>query len=339
METNLTRRFLQFAKKECENSSPLYEFLSYQIAEDSVLQKLASQIPVEQPIPNLFFASIQYLLMEQDDLLKSYYPSFTDTPLPIQESFVPFKEFVLKNQESLLELFKTKLVQTNEVRRCSYLYPMFTEIYKEQRKPLALIEIGTSAGLQLGVDQYNYFYNEEIEVTNTPSGLTIPSKNIGDPLPSSIHSSPIVKTRIGIDLNPINIKNKRELKWLQALIWPEHHERREMLTQAAQVINQLEIEFLRGDAIAKLEDVCASVNEDEQIVVFHTHVANQIPKQGREELMAKLASISKERPLYHCYNNMFDEKLHQDYLVDGNVMEIRVMKSVDGHARWFNWVK
>ncbi|CAM5215612.1 hypothetical protein UACE39S_02507 [Ureibacillus acetophenoni] len=339
METNLTRRFLQFARKECENSSPLYEFLSYQIAEDSVLQKLASQIPVEQPIPNLFFASVQYLLMQQEDPLKSYYPTFTDSPLPINESYAPFKEFVLNHQESLLELFNTKLVQTNEVRRCSYLYPMFTEIYKKHGKPLALIEIGTSAGLQLGVDQYNYLYNEEIEVTNSPFALRIESKNLGDPLPDSIYSSPIVKTRIGADLNPINLKDEHELKWIQALIWPEHHERREMLTQAAKVINDLDIEFVRGDAIAHLEDLCASISEEEQIVVFHTHVANQIPRQGREELIAKLVSVSKGRPIYHCYNNMFDAKLHQDYLVDGNMVEIRVIEPADGHARWFSWVK
>ena len=188
MEVNLTKRFLHFAKHECENSSPLYEFLSYQIAEDSELQKIAAQIPAEQPIPNLFFASVQYLLMEQEDELKSYYPSFTDTPLPVQESFFPFKRFVLKNQETLTELFQTKLVQTNEVRRCAYLYPMFTEIYKEHGKPLALIEIGTSAGLQLGVDQYNYLYNEEILITNSPGSLTISSKNTGAALPSSIHS-------------------------------------------------------------------------------------------------------------------------------------------------------
>ena len=101
----------------------------------------------------------------------------------------------------------------------------------------------------------------------------------------------------------------------------------------------MDIKFVRGDAIEQLEKLCASVGEDEQIVVFHTHVANQIPRPMREELMAKLVSISKGRPLYHCYNNMFDANLHQDYLVNGNVIEKRVMERADGHARWFSWVE
>ncbi len=338
METNLTKRFLHFAKLECENSSPLYEFLSYQIAEDSTLQKIAAEVPKGQPIPNLLFASVQFLLMNQEDELRSYYPSFTDNPLSFREAFVPFKQFVLKNKEHLIELFQTRLVQTNEVRRCAYLYPMFAEIYKEKQKPLALIEIGTSAGVLLGVDQYNYLYNDEISVKNSPNALTIVSENKGEPLSNSIHTTPIVKTRIGADLNPINLKDEQELKWLLALIWPEHRERREMLIQAAEVVNRLDINFITGDAITKLEELCNSVSEDEQIVVFHTHVANQIPLEGREKLMQKLVSISKERPLYHCYNNMFDTKLHQDYLENGNVIEQRVMEA-DGHARWFSWVE
>lgn len=339
MEANLTKRFLQFAKLECENSSPLYEFLSYQMAEDSALQKIAAEIPEGQPIPNLFFASVQYLLMEQEDELRLYYPSFTDTPLSFREVFVPFQQFVLKNRDTLCELFQSRLVQTNEVRRCAYLYPMFSEIYKEQSKPLALIEIGTSAGLQLGVDRYNYLYNGKISVKNSHSTVTIVSENKGEPLPSSIHTTPIVNTRIGVDLNPINLQDEQELKWLLALIWPEHRERRELLVQAADVVNQLDIKFIHGNAITNLEELCNSVSEDEQIVVFHTHVANQIPKEGREELMEKLVSISKERPLYHCYNNMFDAKLHQDYLVNGNVIEKRVMEQADGHARWFCWAE
>ncbi|KGR74321.1 DUF2332 domain-containing protein [Ureibacillus manganicus] len=337
MKQDLSSRFLQFAK-ECEDSSPLYEYLSTQIAQDIVLQNVAAQVPAGQPVPNMLFASVHYLLMGQDDELRSYYPTFTKTPLPVENSLLPFKQFVLKNHKLLMMLFRTRLVQTNEVRRCAYMYPIFTEIYEEQGKPLALLEIGTSAGLQLGVDQYNYLYNDEIWVRNTPNLLTITSTNLGNPLPNSIHTPPVVKTRIGADLNPINLKIGKELKWLQALIWPEHHDRRKMLVEAAQVVNNLEIQFVRGDAIEKLEDLCASISEDEQIVVFHTHVANQIPRDKREELITKLKTISKDRPLYHCYNNLFDANLHQDFLVDGIVNEKRVMEPADGHARWFSWV-
>lgn len=339
MGMTISEQFQHFAKYECENSSKLYEILSYQIAQDQALIEIASHIPIGQPKPNLLFASVQYLLLNTQDPLKAYYSSFTENPLPIEEAFLPFKKFVLNNEDSLKALFQTKLVQTNEVRRCAYLYPLFTEIYREHQKPLALIEIGTSAGLQLGVERYNYLYNEELFVMNSENTLTLSSTNTGEPLPPSICSTPNVKTRIGIDLNPINLKDKNELNWLQALIWPEHSERRNLLLRAAEVVTQLDIQFVRGDAISMLEDICHQVPQDELIVIFHTHVANQIPKDIRLDLMEQLKFLSHQRPLYHCYNNMFDEKLHQDFIIHGEIIEKRLMEKTDGHARWFKWVQ
>ncbi len=259
MERSLSETFKRFAKNECENSSELYETLSYQIAEDSDLIELATQIPEGQPVPNLFFAATQYLLSDAQHDLKKYYASFTENPLPAKSAFPYFKEFVLSNQEELKQLFQTKLVQTNEVRRCAYLYPMFADIYEKHQTPLALIEIGTSAGLQLGVDQYRYVYSNEIQAGNLNSLLTIYSQNRGKDLPTSIFDIPVVQTRIGMDLNPIDLKNEEELKWLQALIWPEHHERKDLLNKSAAIIKNLDIQFVSGDAVEQIETICDQI--------------------------------------------------------------------------------
>ena len=53
-------------------------------------------------------------------------------------------------REEIITLLQTKLVQTNEVRRCAYLYPSFSYIFNKVNKPLALIEMGQ-------VLDYNYF--------------------------------------------------------------------------------------------------------------------------------------------------------------------------------------
>lgn len=337
MNQTIRETFLRFAKNECENSSALYETLSYQIAEDEGLIELASFIPEGQPVPNLFFAAIQYLLMNDQDDVKNYYASFTEIPGPVHEAFPYFKRFALSNQEELKLLFRTKLVQTNEVRRCAYLYPMFADIYEKHQKPLALIEIGTSAGLQLGVDQYHYIYNDELQAGNLKSLLTISSNNRGEDLPASITTIPVVKTRIGMDLNPIDLRNTEELKWLQALIWPEHHERKQLLNKSATIIKNLEIQLLAGDAVKQIEKVCDQIPLNQLVVIFHTHVANQIPSSLKEELMKNLKHISKKRPIYHCYNNMYDTFLHQDYIIDNSIHSERVLGKTDGHARWFTW--
>lgn len=337
MTRNLAESFRRFAKLECENSSPLYETLSYQIAEDPDMLEIANHIPLGQPVPNLLFATVKYILKSTDDHLKRYYASFSNSPLPIAQAYPLFKAFVQKHEETLLQLFQTKLVQTNEVRRCAYLYPMFTEIYRKHGQPLALIEIGTSAGLQLGIDHYQYVYNDSVIVGNRKSTLLLSSENRGESLPESINTPPVISTRIGMDLNTIDVKNEAEYEWLQALIWPEHTERQATLDKAAAIIRQLELELLEGDAIEQIQTVCQKIPLDQIIVVFHTHVANQFPNDTKEKLLEILKLISNKRPLYHCYNNLYDANLHQDFLSQSEIISERILENTDGHARWFTW--
>ncbi|MGE7910318.1 DUF2332 domain-containing protein [Lysinibacillus xylanilyticus] len=337
MLAKLSKQFRTFAKDECENSSPLYEHLANKIADDDEILKVAAFIPQGQPVPNLLLAGVQYLLSSSKDDLVNFYPSLTTTPNAINEVYPVFKAFVLSHSEELKILFQEKLVQTNEIRRCSYLYPMMTEIYERHQKPLALIEIGASAGLQLGMDQYNYCYNQQLHVNNCNNDFVLPSENRGEPLPVSITNAPVVCKRVGIDLNPIDIHNEEELRWLQALIWPEHEERRLLLNQALPILKGLDLQLIKGDAIKLIKDISRDINQDAMLVVYHTHVANQIPMELRLKLIEQLKEISMERPLYHCYNNLFDMQLHQDFIDQGEIEAIRNMERPDGHARWFRW--
>lgn len=337
MLAKLRKQFRTFAKNECENSSPLYEHLANNIADDDEILKIAAFIPKGQPVPNLLLACVQYLLSSTNDDLVYFYPSLTTTPKPIDEVYPVFKAFVLSHSDELKTLFLEKLVQTNEIRRCTYLYPMMTEIYEGHQKPLALLEIGASAGLQLGMDQYHYCYNQQLHINHSNSAFVLSSENRGEPLPASITNAPVVCRRVGIDLNPIDIHNEKEVRWLQALIWPEHQERRLLLKQALPILKELDLELIKGDAIKLIKEISRDINQDAQLVVYHTHVANQIPMELRLELIEQLKEISMERPLYHCYNNLFDMQLHQDFMDQGEIESIRKLERPDGHARWFKW--
>jgi len=333
----LSRQFRLFAEQECVNSSPLYEHLANKMAADEELLEIASLIPPNQPAPNLLLAAVQYLLISLKDPLAKYYASFTATPHPIQGVYPVFKAFVMDHAKQLKSLFQEKLVQTNEIRRCAYLYPMMTDIYHKHQRPLALIEIGASAGLQLGMDHYNYCYNHQLSINNTNNGSIISSENRGETLPKSVSKPPVVYQRIGIDLNPIDLRQKKESQWLQALIWPEHHERRLLLNEALPIFSQLEIQLIKGDAIQLIKEISQTIEEEAMLVVYHTHVANQMSLESRHSLMEQLKEISMKRPLYHCYNNLFDVQLHQDFLNQGTIQSIRTMERPDGHGRWFQW--
>ena len=335
-----TKIFQEFAENEAKGSSELYYFLSKRVVEDQDLMEIIREIPATQPKPNLFFASVQYLVSKSDSPLRNYYPSLTEKPLPVEESFKPFKRFALNYKQNLIELFHSKLVQTNEVRRAAYLYPMFLDINVKTNKPLTLIEIGTSAGLLLCLDVYNYEYKEEnqlLTVENVQDSLTIQSENKGEKLPSHIQTRLKISNRIGIDLNLVDLTNEEEYEWMLALIWPEHSERRKQFKEASKITNGIQKELYEGDLLELLPKLIQSISPEDQIVVFHTHVANQFPVQLKMDFEYLLKELSNDRTIYHVYNNMYDTDIHQDLLENGEVVEEKTFNKADGHGRWFYW--
>jgi len=132
---SISRTFLSFAERECKGSSNLYENLSKEIAKDPTILELCLEVNTDQPMPNLLFGAIHYLLLLGiDHPLKGFYPSLVDNPKPFHKSFPFFKDFCLTYRNEIKEILKKRIVQTNEVRRYTYLYPLFFRIYEQTKK-------------------------------------------------------------------------------------------------------------------------------------------------------------------------------------------------------------
>lgn len=332
----LSERFYHFAD-ECKGSSELYEFLSLQIAKDEEVLRLSSYAQTGQPIPNLLFGAVHYLLLQgKKHILREYYSSLVDHPRPIETIFTPFKDFCQTYDKEIIKILQTKLVQTNEVRRCAYLYPAFCYMYEKVKRPLALIEIGTSAGLQLLFDKYSYSYGDKNVYGNVNSTLHITSRIITQQSPRFHQTAPPVTDRIGFDLHVNNVKDAEDYLWLKALIWPNHQERRELFEKAATYVKENQLQLIEGDGITLLPNVVEKISEASVICIFHTHVANQIPKDAKLKLVHMIKKIGMNRDVFHLYNNMFDGELHLDCFINGREAKKTIGKT-DGHGRWFEW--
>jgi hypothetical protein len=336
-KTIISDRFRRFAKAEALNSSDLYYFLALKISEDEDMLDLCMESKESQPVPNLLLAAVHYLLLKgTSHSLQDYYLSLTQTPKAIAKSFVEFKAFCQLHREEIRDLLKTKLVQTNEVNRCAYLYPVFCFIYNQVKRPLSLIEIGTSAGLQLLWDQYRYSYGTGEQYGNMASSVHLKSDLKGSGRPFLLKSSPPVLSRTGLDLHINDLRKTEDALWLKALIWPEHHERRERFEQAAELFKEKEVELIEGDGLALLEDVVKKLPVDAPICVFHTHVANQLSEPQKKRLIEKIREIGSTRDVFHIYNNMWDRRLHLDSFINGTET-CRIVGETEGHGRWFEW--
>ncbi len=337
MTVGISLKFRNFAIHECRQSSPLYEFLALKIAEDQEMLELAAEAREGQPVPNLFLGAVHYLLMKgKKHPFREYYPSITSVPKRAENSYRDFVDFCREYSDDILQLLETKIVQTNEVRRCSYLYPVFSYIFQMTKKPLALIEIGTSAGLQLFVDQYSYSYGTNQVYGNIGSDVHITSEIRAGKTPLNQMRIPVVASRIGIDLHINDVNNDEDYLWLKALIWPEHHERRELFEKAANYVGHQSLNLIEGDGVALLKGLSEEIPADQVICVFHTHVANQMPSEIKEALLKQIGDIGAQRDIFHIYNNIYDRDLHLDFYLNGKENSNKVGET-EGHGGWFSW--
>lgn len=335
----LSKWFQIFAEKECRHSSLLYEWLSLRISEDDELLELSRFARKGQPVPNLFLGAVHYLLLKgADHPLRRYYPSIVENVKSYEESFPFFKEFCKLYKEEILVLIKDKLVQTNEVRRCGYLYPVFSYIHNKCKKPLALIEIGTSAGFQLLWDKYKYTYNGQDFYGDSSSTFLIQTEIKSEAKPELLRESPPVSSRMGLDLHINDVTDVEDALWLNALIWPEHGERRALFKSATEYMNRYksEVVFVEGDGVELLDQIAADISLESTLCVFHTHVANQMPNEVKQKLLDQISKIGQVRDIFHLYNNIWDSKLNLDSYINGEELA-RVVGETDGHGKWFTW--
>lgn len=334
---SIAKLFTNFANRECRGSSDLYEHLALHIAEDEELLALASHANVGQPVPNLLLGAVHFLLLTgREHQLREYYPSLAARPGPVDQSFTHFRDFCRTYTDQIISILQNKSVQTNEVRRCTYLYPLFCFIYHKTNRPLSLVEIGTSAGLQMFWDQYAYTYGTGQIFGNKDSAVHLTAEIRGGNQPLLYPNSPPVSSRIGIDLHINDLSNAEDHLWLRALIWPEHLERVQLFENAAGHLNRQPPTLIEGDGVALLPQIAQRIAADSTLCVFHTHVANQIPDEVKHKLLDTIRHIGGARDVFHIYNNMWDRYLHLDYFIDGTEYNVTVGET-EGHGRWFTW--
>jgi hypothetical protein len=338
---DIAQRFARFARREC-HVSPLYERLSRGIAQDPELLAIAAQAQPGQPVPNLFLAAVHFLLLKGvQNPLAAYYPSLSSTTPLSADPYPSFRTFCLEHRERILELISTRLVQTNEVRRCGCLLPAFAVVASRGRgRPLALVEIGASAGLNLLWDRYGYDYGEEGRYGDRRSPVQIACMLHGDRRPPLPGTSPTVATRLGIDLNPIDVCDPDAALWLRALVWPGEGGRAALLQEALRVAQQDPPRLIAGNAVDRLPEVLAAIPDDQSLCVFHTHTVNQFPAEARANLSALFAERATERDLFRLSIEWLGEGHPRLELVsfEGGAMTAQLLAYCGSHGEWLEWL-
>jgi hypothetical protein len=297
----LAQRFVRFADQECGDYAPLYDRLARGIAGDPELLTLAAHTRSGQQAPLLLLAAVHYLLLGgADHALGAFYPSVTHrAAVPPGDPMPAFRAFCRDYHDALLGLVSTRLVQTNEPRRCTFLLPAFAMVaHLAGGRALALIEIGASAGLNLLFDRYGYDYGAGRCAGDPHAPVRFTCALHGAIMPPLHAGLPQVTSRVGIDLHPIQANDLQAMRWLRALVWPEHPERAIRLQQVLAIAQREPPTLLAGDALTVLPQAVAAAPVDTALCVFHTATLAHFPPEARDRFRVLIADLARQRDLF-----------------------------------------
>jgi hypothetical protein len=255
---DVARIYRVFARLEARGRSPAYEALAHAVADDAGIVGFVASLPTAKRQPNLLFAAARYLL---------------GSPASIGS----LRDLVRRSPAELDAVLRTRRTQTNEPARCAVLLPALAQL----PEPLALVDVGASAGLTMLFDRYSYDYSGHRLAGADPDAPTLRCRVSGPvPLPRRI---PAIAWRIGLDLNPLDVTSDDDVRWLSCLVWPDEEDRARRLCAAIGSARRSPPTVIRGDLVTDLPAVVARAPGDATVVVYHSSVLYYVAPAQREQ--------------------------------------------------------
>lgn len=296
--------FRQFADTECR-TEPLYDAIARITADDDELLQLLEAAPPLQRRPVLLLAAIHDLILGgAEHGLRDYFRSVGGQREPDAALAPALREFCARYREQLLGRIASRTTQTNEVGRCAVLLPALVAIAADARAPLALLDVGCSAGLNLNFDRYTYDYGA-CRVGDAASRVRIESALLGLHAPPCPERFPAIHDRCGMDLDPIAADDDAAIRWLRACIWPHDRLRAERFGHAIAVLHRYPVPLRRiADPVTALREWVAQVPADVAPVVINTWTLTYFPRELRTRYSAMLDELVRSRGLYWLSGEM-----------------------------------
>jgi hypothetical protein len=282
-----------------DGRSLVYQALTEGILRDESLLALLLETPGEQRRPSLLFAGVNLLLVAHPgSQLAAYYP-IHGGQRPVDEQLVPaFRAFCEQHHDELVGLVRTRSTQTNDIRRCVALHLGLDYVHRQWMEPLALVEVGASAGLNLLFDRYRYRLGGRESSADVASSVVIACDvREGSSIPI-LGPAPQLTHRLGIDLSPIDVTHPDARAWLEAFIWPEQVEELSTLRAAFDIaISSALPAVVTGGATTDTARILGDLAGDEPVVVFTASLLSYLTSEARTAFVTQLGEAARRRPV------------------------------------------
>jgi hypothetical protein len=235
-----TSEWYERAARELAEVSPLHAAWAAGVAQDADILALLDRLPRERRQPSLIFSVATWL-------------GATETP------YAGLRDWLAENWPAVEAAARERRTQTNEVGRCAPLVAALARI----PGPLALLEVGASAGLCAIPERYAYRFGDGPVLGEGSPELRCA---VDDPAlaPTTL---PDIRWRLGLDLHPLSAADDEDARWLEALVPLDRPDRRDRLRAALAAARADPPRVLAGDALEGLAAAAAAAPRGLTLVV------------------------------------------------------------------------
>ena len=289
----LAQVYRHFGEVDAAGTSPLYERVAVALSESGEALRAIEAAPARKRHPTVILAALHDLALagRAPPLAAAYAAADADAAADAATGTL------LRMTDAVVAIAVRRPIRASETGRCAVLYPAIAEAARRaSADAVGLIDVGCSAGLNLHVDRVGITYSNGPSLGDPSSAVQLSCSVVGDrPIPA--RAMPEVVTRAGVGLDPVDVTDADEARWLRACLWPDQPERAARLEAEIALAATAPPLLLHGDPVELLPGAFARVPADTLPVVITTWALSRFPLQSRLSFLRRLGEAAAGRPV------------------------------------------
>ena len=320
-ESSVGDVFRQMGDDFEQGGSKLYAALARSLADDPLVAEIVGpQYGWEAPLR--LFGGVHYLELAG----------------MVRHPWAKLRGVLEANRDWLTRFVAEQPVQTNEVQRCWGLLPGFLSV--AEGRPLDLVELGPSGGLNLFWDRYGYRYgNRSWGEPGAP--LVLSGDAEGGPPAELFRRTVQVRRRVGIDRRPVDVTTDHGARLLEAFVWADQAPRLERVRTAIAIARAEPPLLMQGDYVEVLPGLLAQRDPHALTLVYHS-VSTIYLAEDEEQRLGEILAEEGARGSLALVSYEPDRAGPSFYGLALDVQtwpgERRRLARLDGHANRMEWV-
>jgi hypothetical protein len=345
----LAQAYRRFAEADAAETSPLYQRVAVALSECGEALRAIEAAPARSRRPAVILAALHDLALagRAPALATAYAAADGDAAAGAAI------DTLLRLSDSVVAIAGRRRMLTDANGRCAVLHPAIAEAARRVgANAVGLIDVSCAAGLNLNVDRVGITYSNGQSLGDLSSPVQLSSSIVGDRrVPTA--PMPQVVARVGVDLDPVDVTDPDDARWLRACVWPDQPERLASLEAEIALAATSPPLLLRGDAVERLPDAFARVPADALPVVTTTWALSRFSLERRLRFLRRLDEAAAGRTVAWVSaegvgvapavptlgdRRAFGHSIVGLAVVDRSALRAEAIGRCWSHGRWLAWL-